>query len=566
MKYIRYLAFTLCLFIFSIIDVNASYKMNDLQVNIELNEQGNAHITEIWDVYVDSGTELYKTEYELGNMNITNFVVKDESNTIFEYTDNWNINGSINEKKQKNGFYHSTNGLEMCWGMGSYGNHIYTISYDIENFVFNTDDSQVIYYRAIDEMASMPPQKFSVTITGPKPFSDTLDVWGYGYKGYAYVKDGKISMSNEENTPLSGSNYVVVLVKFPIATFLTNSENSYEQYEKFDDIYNSAEENTYEYNYNQISIIQRIFTTIVPFIFPLFFIIFAVIMASKTAKYQFGTLGRKIEMKKINMFRDIPCDKNIFKAFFVAQVYKLNNKNTDVLSSIFLKWMFEDKITINKEEVKKLIGSKEEVVIFFNNPTFETAIEQELFDMLKEAAEDNKLTSKELEKWCKTNYTEFFNYFSKVEAYGRDLYANLNQVTQINKGLGSRYMINDSLKEEAIKLAGLKKFLLEFSRIKEKEAIEVKLWKEYLMYAQIFGIADKVAKQFKDFYPEIQLENNNIDMMDVIILNNIINTNAVSAASSARAAAQSYSAGGGGFSSGGGGGGSFGGGGGAGGR
>ncbi|MBR5240131.1 MAG: phenylalanine--tRNA ligase subunit beta, partial [Clostridia bacterium] len=46
-------------------------------------------------------------------------------------------------------------------------------------------------------------------------------------------------------------------------------------------------------------------------------------------------------------------------------------------------------------------------------------------------------------------------------------------------------VVADDLKHEAINLAGLKKYLTEFSRIKEKTAIEVKLWKEYLMFAQL---------------------------------------------------------------------------------
>ena len=132
----------------------------------------------------------------------------------------------------------------------------------------------------------------------------------------------------------------------------------------------------------------------------------------------------------------------------------------------------------------------------------------------------------------------------------------------------TRWLLNtikDSLKPEAINLAGLKKYLTEFSRIKEKQAIEVMLWKEYLMFAQIFGIADKVAEQFKNLYPkEIYeyTENYNFDLSDIIL--NSISHHAVASASSARSAAQSYSSGGGGFSVGGGGGGSFGGGGGGG--
>ena len=97
-----------------------------------------------------------------------------------------------------------------------------------------------------------------------------------------------------------------------------------------------------------------------------------------------------------------------------------------------------------------------------------------------------------------------------------------------------------------------------------KEVLEVKIWDEYLMFAYIFGNADKVAKQLKNLYPEV-IEQSNFDYDTLIFINNI-STTSVSAASAARSAAESYSSGGGGFSSGGGGGGSFGGGGGGGSR
>lgn len=95
-----------------------------------------------------------------------------------------------------------------------------------------------------------------------------------------------------------------------------------------------------------------------------------------------------------------------------------------------------------------------------------------------------------------------------------------------------------------------------------KEVLEVKLWDEYLMFAYLFGIASKVAKQLKNMYPEvIEQMGNGLDYDTLIFINNMSITS-TSAASSARRDAESYSSGGGGFSSGGGGGGSFGGGGG----
>ena len=127
--------------------------------------------------------------------------------------------------------------------------------------------------------------------------------------------------------------------------------------------------------------------------------------------------------------------------------------------------------------------------------------------------------------------------------------------------------MDDKIYEDSSRLYGLKLYLDEFSRMNTKEVLEVKLWDEYLMFAYLFGIADKVAKQFKNLYPEVieQMENANIDYNTLIFVNNL-SSSSVYAATSARSAAENYSSGGGGFSSGGGGGGSFGGGGSMGGR
>ena len=49
---------------------------------------------------------------------------------------------------------------------------------------------------------------------------------------------------------------------------------------------------------------------------------------------------------------------------------------------------------------------------------------------------------------------------------------------------------------------GLKKYLDEFTIIDERKISETIIWKEYIVYATLFGIADKVIEQFKQVYPE----------------------------------------------------------------
>ena len=120
--------------------------------------------------------------------------------------------------------------------------------------------------------------------------------------------------------------------------------------------------------------------------------------------------------------------------------------------------------------------------------------------MMYEASRDGILEENELKKWCNNNYSKFFKWFDNVINIIRQEYVIKGYINETQEGKVFRrsvYTIEDNLHEEAIKLAGLKKYLKEFSRINEKQPIEVTMWEEYLMFAQIFGIADEVSKQFK---------------------------------------------------------------------
>ena len=178
---------------------------------------------------------------------------------------------------------------------------------------------------------------------------------------------------------------------------------------------------------------------------------------------------------------------------------------------------------------------------------------------MKSASTDGILEKNEFKKYCNKHYDSILKWFDEIFDDTTDKLVEENQILALKH---NKYTLRPVLREEAIKLKGLKKFLIEFTNIKSKEAIEVKLLNEYLMHAQLFGIAKKVAKQFKELYPELITD----DSYTSVIFINDFSTTSVSAATAAHSRANSYSAGGGGFSSFGGGGGSFGGGGGGGAR
>jgi uncharacterized membrane protein len=102
--------------------------------------------------------------------------------------------------------------------------------------------------------------------------------------------------------------------------------------------------------------------------------------------------------------------------------------------------------------------------------------------------------------------------------------------------------------------------LKEFTLLDERELKEVKLWKVYMIYATLFGIADKVIKEMKQVNPAyFNMDRVAAAMADDLTLPLIYSTlhRGTSSAMAAKAARENRAAGGGGHSSWGGGGGGF---------
>lgn len=558
--------FLLLLMVLIPFKVNADH-IYGVKMEVFINKEGNASIKETWKVKADSGSEWYKQILNLGESKLTNFKVSMDNKEL-TYKSNWNVNGSIEEKAGYYGINYISNGLELCFGKKDMKSHTFILTYDISNYIFNTKDAQVLYFTLFPKFTA---DSFDVTVKSYYDFPDNLDVWGYGYKGYAYVKDGAILMSNEGSLD---DEYVVLLAKFPLNTFSTNYQ--VENFNDFEEILGDAKEGSFHYDYddnndynNNYNYKPSLFARIIPYIVIIFQLIvfggIATLIYKTISSSKYGFKNNKtISYKDAMMFREIPCNKDIYYANTLININHFGGyETTNIFGAIILKWVKNDKIKFRKEK-KGLLKKEVSIIDLTMNPTFDNENEKKLFNMMYEASNDGYLESNELEKWARRNYSKFLDIFNKIS---NDYLNKLKSEGHIYKRTNKeeckyKNVMDDTIYEETKKLYGLKKFLIEFSQMNTKEVLEVKLWDEYLMFAYLFGIASKVAKQLKNMYPEvIEQMGNGLDYDILIFINNMSITSA-SAASSARRDAESYSSGGGGFSSGGGGGGSFGGGGG----
>ena len=563
--------FVLSIAIFGLTKSVKANSINKISMDIYVNSNGDATISEIWDCNATQGTEIYHPYYNLGNSTIKNLSVS-ENNTTYQTLSSWSTSSSLENKAYKCGINKVSNGVELCWGISEYGSHTYTVKYNITDFVANLTDSQMIYWTLIPKDFSNTIGSVYIKIHSNFDIEDSVDVWGYGnYGGTAYVYDGYIEMQSAGR--LDSNEYMTILVKFPQGTFSTSNSLKHD----FEYYFNMAENGAKKYAKKSgsdfgdrfVGVLSIIGLLVACFLTVLFTILG--VMRSEGESKLTIKKDSSISNREIEYFRDIPCNGDIFRAYYIGYSYKLLKNRTDILGALLLKWLKDSLITIEKKEIGSLIKKDSDIIVIkrgkLDSITDEN--EQRLFKMISDASGDGILEKKEFEKWCDSHYELIFGWFKNVMDDERNKLENEGLITVVDTKYLKFYNITTheatpALKQEALELAGLKKYLKEYTLISNREPIEVTLFEYYLIFAQLMGIAKEVAKNFKDVYPDI-IEQSHFNDYDNIVFVNHCMSHGYSAAQSGKARAESYSSGGGGFSSGGGGGGSFGGGGGGGG-
>ena len=279
----------------------------------------------------------------------------------------------------------------------------------------------------------------------------------------------------------------------------------------------------------------------------------------KLFRYWFGYLYDKklLGLSKITeWYRAAPLENNLFAAYYVLRKgspYTSSKATQNIVGAFFLKWILEGIIHAVPE------GKKGINLVFGEhlpeNTNQMSVQELELYSMAREACGDNLILEKnEFKKWSRKKYTKVTKWPDNAYAEGKSFLMSKGFLD--NKGKGT-----ETGKEEMRHVIELKNFLKDFTKIDERTAMETILWKEYLIYAQLFGIADKVSQQMAKLFPaEMEqftqsIGTDHTTFMRALTYNSSMTSSAVLNALSKASGGSSWSSGGGGRSSYGGGGG-----------
>lgn len=508
------LVLSICVVVlFASVDTFAAGSIQSINLDVVLHKDGSATIRDTRTFTATSGSEHYISIGNLDNMSLMDYKVFDKNGKELEKNTNWNIQDSREQKRGKYGLISKDDGYEICFGYGDYGKHTFTIEYRISNFVFNLKDgNQAIYWKFLNKnMDSI--ERADVKIRNDinlKYEYPKSRLWGFGYKGQTKITENYLHAYTEE--PMNGSNYMVVLSIFEGKKFGTTSTQSWTSDELINLALKGTKDEAKTKKPESRSSIYR------KGIFRGFFIfVIAIILVRMSGK------NKRIEeenyeehVKQLDYYRQIPDE-------YFARTYYLSECNAaTAVSAFILKWIFEKRL-VPKDTTTGIIFKKDVISLeIVDESRIPNKAEEYLFEVVKYASgKDKVLTQKEFHKCIMHNYSYYSNFKSLLKNESKEYYKKIGACEEVKKSYlffftEKELVWNEKSDEIGDKITGFKKYLEDYSLVSEREAKEVFLWKDYLIWAAFFGIADKVYEQFKIVDPDAQITD--VNLYDAIIL------------------------------------------------
>lgn len=604
-------------------------ELDSLTYEVQLNSDGSADVKEIWYIDIEDTNTLFKTfEIDNTKYSeITDVTVTDvTSGTRQEFRQ---INQEMYHVNKGcfYALVNRQNKFEIAWGVQiTNQKRRYEITYKIIDAVKTYNDCSEFYWQFISTDSAIPAYVVMGTIKLPTEVTNIEEfrVWAHGPLNGEISKDSNDTAGFIVER-LNAGTMLEARIVTPNYVFANN--NNTEHVSKLDYILEQEQGWAEEANAKREAALkeqeQREFMYKIIFIVgSLAAVIITIIIIRNIVKYH-KLLKQNPKIKpeqELDYYRDIP-DETATPAqagfIYYFRNGELSSNIPKIISATMLdlcmkKFLEFEVVADKKNEIKVILKpemdkeklSKDEKVIY------------ELLE--KVAKKENSFTMKEFKNYCSNHSTTVLNTFSKIDEKAKkeeEKKENYERVKEEKKGkkvelakkygnASAMYMLLmvfsfaitififpfilvaivsiiatvytsklvkrfDRLTQKGVnekeQWKALKKYMEDFSMIQDKTVPELVLWEKYLVYATVFGIADKVLKQLKVVYPEITdaeyMRNHGYSYMQLMYISGLNNSLINSINTSVNRAYQSSmpsgsissgTGGGGGFSGGGG--------------
>lgn len=477
----------------------AQPKLHDLDIRVELRQDGSGHITETRHMTIDDQfTECYIGMANTAGAKVSNLNVTDEKGTSYRNVGAWNTDRTRAEKAGQCGIVEKGDGFEICWGLGDSGERTYVTTYDLTGLVRSYGDADGMRHVFIDQGVKPKPEHARITIvradgTPITPGSDTR-AWAFRFKdGEVAFKDGTLVVETTE--AMTPKNALYVMVRFGKGMFQPTIDTSLNFEQKRQEAFEGSD--YYLDKEEAKSLLGKIWHWCLIVLGGLFGlgIIYLIVSAIREPSGKKDPPSSAIAglLDNVNWYRDIPLNGDLRMAL------GLMNQNGDkgyLLFASLMKLVSMGTLRIGQKQGADGKMSLCIVVGELPDSDNQPVWLSRLHKVLVLAAGDNKeVTSDGLGTFVKNPK----NYDLMVLLHN-GLLPKMNNVNLAT---------DEKMRKELRHVYGLKKFLEDFTLLNERHATEVALWKEYMVWAAFFGIAEQVGKDMWKLNP-------NFFFMDIV--------------------------------------------------
>lgn len=604
--------FAFALILLCSVKVEATLELEQLDFDAQINEDGSMNVTETWDIYISDTNTLFKT-FKRDDSKYSKITDVE----VTEITDGYDKRFTQIQQEMyhvtKDCYYALNNSdgmFEIAWGVGlddSSDTRQYQISYKVDDAIAKYNDYAELYWQFIGENFQISAEKVRGKIILPynADNKENIRVWAHteDLNGEIYVTDLNKIEFNIIN--YSGNKYVEVRSLFPKDMIVSSArqynnnilDNVLQEEDKWANDANARRERQQNMIYYVIGVI----------------LLGTIFFAYKACKniYKLRKLEKKFKPSiELKYFRELPYENATPAEALFVMSSGTNKSFSSSFSANILDLCLNKYISLEVLENGKVIKSNIVKITLLDKDSSNLKEDEKLtLDFLREVARDSKeLTTKDIEKYLEKHISKIDKLNNKLEKiiekeetqngnYNKENYNKMNNYG----GFAGLYTVLDFFSiviiaifvetsliiipavitlmatliinavvfgmmackinvfsqkgvDEKEQWKAFKKYMEDFSLLKDKEVPALVLWEKYLVFATAFGISEKVLKQLKIIYPEIIDMNSAMYSYSYIHIMNSVNIGDCINKAVYSATASSGSGAGGGFSGGGGGG------------
>lgn len=321
----------------SAISATAQPELHDLDIQVVLNGNGDARITETRHMSIDSeGTECYIVVGNLNGSELKDFCVSDETGMQYKSLSEWDIYANRTEKTGKAGIVTKTDGYELCWGLGESGERTYTAQYTVTNLMRSYPDADGFLYMFVAQGLSPSPEHVKLVIVNEDSVAISTEntrIWAFRFIGDINIVGDSIVAESSE--PFQSRSAMIVMASFAKGMFQPAIAGE----GTFEDLKNQAFENS-DYT-DEMTLEDKIvlaFMLIITFLLP--------ILAVGGYFFYVWRKRRRV-MKDLLWYRDLPYGGDLQQTNNVLNAYKYGSGDyNNLLSACILRLICDGAISI----------------------------------------------------------------------------------------------------------------------------------------------------------------------------------------------------------------------------